>query len=128
MQHEVTTPRQSEFLIALGVRLRKARMLKGLTLVEAGRLLGISFQQLQKYERGKNSISFQRLCDASRVYDVPVTAWLEDAAWPAGGSEEFNRPASRLLAAFLRLSLHDHRRLLCELAEALAGSPQERHE
>jgi transcriptional regulator with XRE-family HTH domain len=54
------------------------RKLLGMTQTDLGDALGLSFQQVQKYERGGNRIGAGRLCDLARVLDVPVTFFFED--------------------------------------------------
>jgi len=112
------------FLVSLGARLRKARMLRGMTLQQAAGHLGLSFQQLQKYERGKNSISFQRLYALSQVYAMPMSVWLDENEPLFNDVSDLRDALSgRLLACFTQIAQRPHRRLLCDLAEALAGMP-----
>ena len=58
------------------VRLRRNQL--GMTLTGMGDALGLGFQQVQKYERGANRISASRLCELSRVLDVPIDYFFED--------------------------------------------------
>ncbi len=61
-----------------GERVRLRRKLLGMTQTGLGDAIGLTFQQVQKYERGKNRISSSRLCDLARVLDVPVNFFFED--------------------------------------------------
>jgi transcriptional regulator with XRE-family HTH domain len=54
------------------------RKLLGLNQTELGEALGVTFQQLQKYEKGTNRISASRLFDLSHVLNVPVSFFFED--------------------------------------------------
>ncbi|MDP9195763.1 MAG: helix-turn-helix domain-containing protein [Pseudomonadota bacterium] len=63
--------------IHVGHRLRLRRTLLGLSQDKLSEALGITFQQLQKYERGANRISASRLFNLSHILDVPVT-WFFD--------------------------------------------------
>src|SRR4051795_1747156 len=56
----------------IGERIRLRRTLLGLSQAELGKALGLSFQQMQKYERGASSIGAGQLCGAARALDVPV--------------------------------------------------------
>lgn len=63
--------------VHVGGRLRQRRILLGLTQTELAELLGVTFQQVQKYERGTNRISASRLYDLSRVLEVSIE-WFYD--------------------------------------------------
>ena len=68
--------------VHVGARLRQRRSLLGMTQTKLGDALGISFQQMQKYEKSTNRISSSRLFALSRVLDVPVEYFFDDM--PAG--------------------------------------------
>ena len=61
----------NEIDVHIGKRLREARLAKGLSQTTLGKALGISFQQVQNYERGSNRIGCSRLWDISQVFGVP---------------------------------------------------------
>lgn len=75
--------------IHVGRRLRQRRTLLGMSQERLGELLGVTFQQVQKYERGANRIGSSRLYDLGRILDVPVSYFFEDmpsvASVPAPG-------------------------------------------
>ena len=58
--------------IHVGGRVREQRKRKGMSQGELGDSLGLTFQQIQKYERGANRIGASRLYQLSRILDVPV--------------------------------------------------------
>ncbi len=62
----------------VGARLRMRRTLLGMTQSDLGELLGLTFQQVQKYENGKNRVSASRLYDLSRMLDVSIEYFFED--------------------------------------------------
>ncbi len=64
--------------IHVGARVRLRRTLLGLSQEKLGEAIGLTFQQVQKYERGANRIGSSRLFDLSRVLDVPVGFFFED--------------------------------------------------
>ena len=64
--------------IHVGIRLRLRRTLLGLTQTDLARQLGLSFQQVQKYENGKNRVSASMLHHLSEVLDVPVGFFFDD--------------------------------------------------
>jgi transcriptional regulator with XRE-family HTH domain len=61
-----------------GERVWQRRKLLGMTQTDLGDALGLTFQQVQKYERGANRIGAGRLYDLARVLDVPVNFFFED--------------------------------------------------
>lgn len=64
--------------IHVGKRMRLMRKLLGMSQEKLGALLGVTFQQIQKYEHGANRISAGRLYDLSRVMRVPVGFFFEN--------------------------------------------------
>lgn len=63
--------------VFVGGRVRLRRTLLGMSQEKLGEALGLTFQQVQKYERGANRIGSSRLWDLSRVLDVPVSFFFE---------------------------------------------------
>mgnify|MGYP001809629511 CR=1 FL=1 len=66
--------------VHVGARVRLRRTLLGMSQEKLGEALGLTFQQVQKYERGANRIGASRLFDLSRVLDVPVSFFYDDMA------------------------------------------------
>ena len=64
--------------IHVGTRVRQRRTLLGMTQTGLGDAIGLTFQQVQKYERGTNRIGAGRLYDLSRVLDVSIVYFFED--------------------------------------------------
>jgi transcriptional regulator with XRE-family HTH domain len=62
----------------VGNRVRMRRLLVGMSQEKLGELLGITFQQIQKYEKGSNRVSASRLYQISRVLGVPVQYFYDD--------------------------------------------------
>ena len=78
----------------VGNRVRIRRMLIGMSQEKLGDLLGLTFQQVQKYEKGVNRIGAGRLYEISRILGVPIDFFYEGVAAvpePAG----FANPAAR---------------------------------
>lgn len=63
----------------VGNRLRQRRALLGMSQTDLGKAVGLTFQQVQKYERGFNRISSSRLFEFSKVLDVPVEHFFDGA-------------------------------------------------
>ncbi len=64
--------------VHVGARVRMRRTLLGMSQEKLGRAVGLTFQQIQKYERGVNRIGASRLFNLSRILDVPVSFFFED--------------------------------------------------
>jgi transcriptional regulator with XRE-family HTH domain len=64
--------------IEVGKNLKKRRIFLGLSQTELANMLDISFQQVQKYEKGTNRISASRLVDLSNVLDVNITYFFNE--------------------------------------------------
>jgi len=101
-----------------------------------GEALNLTFQQVQKYERGANRISASRLHELSRILDVPVQFFFDTTdpvrAAPLGGfaesaQEAFDsdllgrRDTSELIGAYFQIDNATVRRRLSDLAKALAA-------
>ncbi|MGY6632858.1 MAG: helix-turn-helix domain-containing protein [Alkalilacustris sp.] len=108
----------------VGGRLRQRRMAIGMTQQALAKSLGVTFQQVQKYELGVNRISASRLWLVARVLDVPVSFFFEGLeSQPAGGDRgrgaQLDREAQALLRSFACISEPRRRRLL-DLARSLS--------
>ncbi len=66
----------------VGGRLRQRRILLGLSQTTLGESLGLSFQQIQKYERGIDRISVGRLVHLAQVLEMPITYFFDDLSGP----------------------------------------------
>jgi transcriptional regulator with XRE-family HTH domain len=66
--------------VHVGNRLRMRRTLLGVSQMVLAEALGLTFQQVQKYERGANRVSSSRLFDLTRILDVPINYFFEDMA------------------------------------------------
>jgi len=122
----------------VGTRVRLRRMLLGMSQEKLGEHLGLTFQQVQKYEKGVNRIGASRLFDLSRVLGVPVQffydeapAEIDDRAAAPGFAErpaetyviEFlsTREGLELNKAFVKIADPRVRRTIVELVRALGG-------
>jgi transcriptional regulator with XRE-family HTH domain len=70
----------------VGNRVRLRRQLIGMSQEKLGELLGITFQQVQKYEKGSNRVSASRLHKMSKVLSVPIQYFFEGLQEPENGS------------------------------------------
>jgi len=126
--------------VHVGARVRLRRTLLGMSQEKLGDAIGLTFQQVQKYERGANRVGASRLYDLSRVLDVPVSFFFEDIAAAgavepaAGGLAEaaegyeadpmLKRETLELVRAYYKITDPHIRRRLFDLAKALAKSAE----
>jgi len=85
----------------VGKRVRLRRTLLGLSQEQLGSYLNITFQQVQKYERGANRISASRLWDISQILDVPISYFFDDM------SEETMKASPRRISRGAKYELDD---------------------
>ena len=120
----------------VGSRVRMRRMMLGMSQEKLGDALGLTFQQVQKYEKGTNRIGASRLQQISHILKVPVAFFFEGApllpGQSASGLSEAPSPAyvSDFLAtsdglsltkAFMRIKNPKLRRRIVDLVEQVAG-------
>lgn len=129
--------------IHVGSRVRLRRTLLGLSQEKLGEAVGLTFQQIQKYERGANRIGASRLFEFSRILDVPVSFFFDDmmdksmansamasmglADQPQAVVEQdplTRRETLELVRAYYRISDPHVRKRLFELTKSL-GSAEE---
>ena len=115
--------------VHVGNRIRLRRKLINMTQEQLARDLGITFQQVQKYERGSNRVSASRLFQIAEILDVTVTFFFDD--WdnqPVGAQNEkslFRDERSlTMLSYFDRISDDKVRDQLVALARTLANESQ----
>lgn len=123
--------------VHVGGRVRLRRMLLGMSQEKLGEHLGLTFQQVQKYEKGINRIGASRLFDLSQVLGVPVQFFYEELVMAGmdGAAAGFaERPAESYAAEFLgsrdglelnkafaRITDPRVRRSIVDLVRAFAG-------
>ena len=119
---------------AVGARLRAARVESQMSQAVLGEALGVSFQQIQKYEKGTNRISASRLRQIAAALDVPVTHFYDAAegGFADGGAavtpigldgtahSAAAKEGMRLVRAFGRIEDPVVRQRLVDLVEGLA--------
>jgi len=127
--------------IHVGSRVRLRRMMLGMSQEKLGEHLGITFQQIQKYEKGTNRIGASRLQHIARVLQMPVSFFFEDA--PGAPANSTNAaglaepPATnyvvdflsssegiQLNRAFVRIKDAKLRRRVIDLVQAMAGEAE----
>lgn len=119
--------------VHVGLRLRMRRMMLSLSQEKLGEALGVSFQQIQKYEKGSNRIGAGRLQDIARRLEVPISYFYDDmpGSEPATGFADTgvsyvselltSSDGVELTRAFLRVKDPAVRRRIVELVKSIAG-------
>lgn len=125
--------------VHVGSRVRLRRMLLGMSQEKLGDQLGLTFQQVQKYEKGVNRIGASRLFDLAKTLGVPIDYFYEDAPVSTPGMAEdqqgyaeksaenpvfdflSTREGLELNKAFVKISDSRVRRCIVELVRSLAG-------
>ena len=123
--------------VHVGSRVRLRRMLLGMSQEKLGEHLGLTFQQIQKYEKGINRIGASRLFDLSRVLAVPVQFFYEELPVSGDGARGFaeqpesyaveflaSREGLELNKAFARITDPRVRRSIVELVRSFAGESE----
>ncbi len=120
--------------VHVGSRIRLRRTMLGLSQEKLGERLGITFQQVQKYEKGTNRVGASRLQNIAGILDVPVAFFFEDAPGDTSSSEGglAESPTSyvvnflssseglQLNRSFVKIANPKIRRRIIDLVKALA--------
>ena len=115
----------------VGSRLRMRRMMHVMSQEELGQSFGLTFQQVQKYEKGTNRMGASRLQHAAHILDVPAPFFFEGS--PGQQAEDGTAPSPsyvnefvlsedglRLIKAFMRIARTAVRRRIVELVQEIA--------
>ena len=119
----------------VGSRVRMRRMMLSMSQEKLGDALGLTFQQVQKYEKGTNRVGASRLQQIAQILQVPVAFFFEGAPHApgySGGMSEAPSPAYvadflatsdglALTKAFMRIKSSKLRRRIVDLVEQIAG-------
>ncbi len=122
--------------IHVGSRVRLRRTMLGMSQEKLGESLGITFQQIQKYEKGSNRIGASRLQRISEVLNVPVSFFFEDAPGSQPNENGLHEPSGpdyvvdflssseglQLNRAFVKISDPKVRRRIIDLVRSLGDT------
>lgn len=120
--------------IHIGKKLKMTRTMSGMTQDQLGELIGVTFQQIQKYEKGLNRISAGRLYELAQVFGKPISTFFSDYVPDKDyynfdhkqekdhfASEEVkNREIISLIKAFNKISKSETRKNIITLLNSLA--------
>jgi transcriptional regulator with XRE-family HTH domain len=124
--------------IHVGSRIRLRRTMLGMSQEKLGESLGITFQQIQKYEKGTNRVGASRLQNISSILNVPVSFFFEDAPGDHSGQSGMAEASSsnyvvdflssaeglQLNRAFVKIADPKVRRRLVDLVKSLAAEAE----
>jgi transcriptional regulator with XRE-family HTH domain len=125
----------------VGNRLRLRRMMIGMSQEKLGELLGLTFQQVQKYEKGVNRIGAGRLFEIARILGVPIQYFYESVteqlANAPGFGERDSQPVLEFVSsgdglqlslAYMRIKDSKVRKRVLDLVKSLADDTSEKAE
>jgi transcriptional regulator with XRE-family HTH domain len=112
--------------IQIGKSIRAHRLIVGMSQSDLARKLGVSFQQIQKYEKGVNRVGAGRLPQIAKIFDIPIATLFDANAEtsPGKGTTPIalipDRNALKLLTAFGSIAPGKVRHSLVGLVDAIA--------
>jgi len=110
--------------VLVGRRARERRTLEGMSQTAVAEKLGLTFQQLQKYERGHNRISASRLYELAEIFDVPVAYFFEEVKAgkdaPSRDNTLTTRETLELVKAYYGISDRAVRDVIRKMVQAAA--------
>ncbi|SFK20480.1 helix-turn-helix domain-containing protein [Falsiroseomonas stagni] len=114
----------------VGARIRERRVMMGLSQQQLAKMIGVTYQQAHKYERGLNRISAGRLFEIGQVLGVPVS-WFFDGLTVEGPGQEASprqRMCLELARNFALIDNEKYQEALSQMARALAAQSQAERE
>ena len=139
-EHTASMPRTSKATVEkaraidrlVGGQLRKRRIELGLTQLSVAEAIGVTFQQIQKYERGSNRIVASRLYDLANTLEVPLEYFFAEAQQDASAGTEADDPADdtcpspketrNLINAYYEIADPALRKKLIDLVRSVSAS------
>lgn len=117
-----TGPRSTDTDRHVGARIRERRIMMGMTLYEIAQMIGVTYQQAQKYERGLNRISAGRLFEVARTLRISP-AWFFEGLGddnPAATASPRQRMCLDLVRNFILIQDEAQQRAISHLARSMA--------
>jgi transcriptional regulator with XRE-family HTH domain len=114
--------------VEVGESIRAHRLLAGMSQGDLARKIGVSFQQVQKYEKGTNRVGAGRLPQIAAIFDVPIGALFKDhaGASPVPARLVTDSASAKLLTAYADITDRSVRHNLSELVQRIAGSAKKK--
>ena len=114
-------PNAPAFAAELGLRIRRARIERGQTQAELSKALGVSSQQLHKYETGANVIPLHRLLKIASLYSLPPEAFWQITPLTSEPSDGGDASLLLLVRTYKRISNPRIKHRLLRLVKEIAG-------
>jgi transcriptional regulator with XRE-family HTH domain len=118
------TKRTTEVDGVIGAKIRMRRGELGMNQTDLGKAIGVTFQQVQKYENGSNRVGGSRLAGIAKALDVPVSYFFDQTGEEleaVQGSLLNTRGAVSLLKAYASIKDRHQRQAMINLARAMVG-------
>lgn len=141
MNKDNQTRKPNPIDVHVGGRIRLRRMMNGLSQERLGEHMGLTFQQIQKYEKGANRVGASRLFQLAQVLEVPVSYFFDDldtgsdqpglSGFSEPGSQDFvleflnSREGLELNRAFVKIQDPEIRRRVIDLVRSLVDTEDE---
>ena len=119
--------RSRDFDRELGAKLRAARVSTGMNQTALGKALGVSFQQVQKYESGKDRITAGTLQKLGKLLGIHPGEFFGETSAPVGGTADL-REAMSIAVAMQKIASPSVRKRFAALIEELAGQDTAGHD
>ena len=101
----------------IGSKIREFRLQAGLTQEKLAEELGITFQQVQKYERGVTKVNLVKLQQLAAALKVPISAFFLEGSYSAF---QLSDEEKHLLSSFRKIKSADHRNSVLDITDGLA--------
>jgi transcriptional regulator with XRE-family HTH domain len=120
-------PREQKLAIIVGARLKAIRHARGLSQIELGKALGLTHQQVQKYESGANNMSIARLAIIAKILKVPLADFQDNLIGEDVSSvlASLNEPLAIQIGLLVTRLPAEQRVALVRFVVALAGTLDE---
>ncbi len=125
----MSTKKTSAMDVYVGARLKEARVIGGLSQDKLGGAVGLTFQQIQKYERGLNRISAVRLYEFAKILDLEITYFYdgieiatESSSSQRANTESLKAESETLLKAYSKIEDPSVRKTVLSMIRSLRES------
>jgi transcriptional regulator with XRE-family HTH domain len=109
--------------LLIGVRIRECRVLRGVTQQQLADLIGVTYQQIFKYEHGVNRVSAGRLYEIAQELDTPVESFSDGLEKSGGRLPHGRRRLFQIMRSVGEIKSDKRREALGQLVRVLAGQP-----
>ncbi len=116
---------KSSYTRLIGQVIKRYRTMAGLSQMRLGEMIGVSYQQIQKYESGRSTMSLERLIEIADALKIPVTKFLPPRVEQVSEEEipysELSEEEKRLIELFRQIKSREMRKALFKILENIVG-------